>query len=261
MSDFDIYVFFLCLFVFVSLTALFSVMLHFLLKQGYKAIAHGLEDERIKTEYIKENQRKSIPDIIFNILSAIVFVLVLIAFISSISIKFSGDRVAGKMPHAKIVMSDSMATKRESNAYLSENNLNDQFDMFDIVLTHKLPDEFDLKLYDIVVYEHEDAMIIHRIINIEEPNEDHPDHRHFTLRGDSAKYSDEIPVLYSQMRAIYKGEKIRFIGSFFAFLQSPAGYLCILLILFAVFATPIAQKKLWNAKLARLREIGFIEEN
>jgi hypothetical protein len=63
----------------------------------------------------------------------------------------------------------------------------------DFIQTAKLPDEFDLKLYDIVVYEHEDAMIIHRIINIEEPNEDHPDHRHFTLRGDSAKYSDEIP--------------------------------------------------------------------
>jgi hypothetical protein len=153
-----------------------------------------------------------------------------------------------------------MQTKRESNTYLAENNLNDQFNMFDVVFVHKLPDEFDLELYDIVVYEHEGTMIIHRIIGIQEPNEDHPEHRHFVLRGDSAKYSDEIPVLYGQMKAIYKGERIRFVGSFFAFLQSPAGYLCILLILFAVFATPIAEKKLWNAKLARLRKIGFIEE-
>ena len=61
LSDFDIYVFILCLFVFVSLTALFSVMLHVLLSQGYKAIKHGLEDERIKTEYLKHINRKKLP--------------------------------------------------------------------------------------------------------------------------------------------------------------------------------------------------------
>ncbi len=260
MSDYEVYVFFLCLVVFVSLTALFSVMLHVLLKQGYKAIKHGLEDDRIKTEYIKEKQRKALPEIIFKVLSAFLFVVVILMLLFSATIQFSGDEVKGEIPHAKIVMSNSMAVKRESNAYLKDNDLNDQFDMFDIVLTHKLPGEFDLKLYDIVVYEYEDTMIIHRIIGIEEPNERHPDCRHFILRGDSSKYSDEIPVYYSQMKAIYKGERIRFVGSFIAFLQSPAGYLCILLILFAVFATPIAEKKLWKAKLERLKEIGFIAE-
>ena len=260
MSDYEVYVFFLCLFVFISLTALFSVMLYILLKQGYKAIEHGLEDERIKTEYVKEKQRKSLPDIIFKILFALLFVVVTVMFISSVTIQLSGDKVTGNMPHAKVVMSDSMSLKRESNTYLKENNLDDQFSMFDIVLTHKLPDEFDLELYDIVVYEYEDTMIIHRIIGIEEPNKSHPDCRHFILRGDAAKYSDEIPVYYSQMKAIYKGEKIRFVGSFVAFLQSPAGYLCILLILFAVFATPIAEKRLWEAKLNRLKAIGFISD-
>ncbi len=260
MSAFEGYVFFLCFFVFASLTALFSVMLHVLLKQGHKAIEHGLEDERIKTEYIKETTRKKLPDIIFNIFSAILLIVVMVAFVFAVGISLSEDTVKGSIPHAKIVLSDSMQTKRESNKYLAENNLNDQFNMFDVVFVRELPDEFDLELYDIVVYEYEDVMIIHRIIGIQEPNENHPEHRHFVLRGDSEKYSDEIPVLYSQMRAIYEGERIPFVGSFFAFLQSPAGYLCILLILFAVFATPVAEKKLWNAKVARLKAIGFIEE-
>lgn len=260
MSDFDIYVFILCLFVFVSLTALFSVMLHVLLSQGYKAIKHGLEDERIKTEYLKHINRKKLPDIILTVLNVIVLIAVFGSFVSSVVIGFSDDKVIGSLPNAKIVMSDSMAIKRESNAYLEENGLDDQFGMFDVILTYKLPDEFDLKLYDIVVYEYEDQMIIHRIIDIEEPNEDHPDSRHFVLRGDAAEYSDRIPVLYGQMKAIYRGERLRFVGSFFAFLQSPAGYLCILLILFAVFGTPIAEKKLWRAKLERLKAIGFISE-
>lgn len=261
MSGFQLYVFFLCLIVFVALTALFGVMLHVLLKQGHKAIKHGLEDERIKTEYIKETQRKNLPDIIFNILSALLVIVVLVAFISSLSIQLAGDKVNGNIPHAQIVMSNSMSKKRDSNEYLVKNGLNDQFSMFDVVLTRKLPDEFDLKLYDVVVYEYDGIMVIHRIVGIEEPNKNHPEHRYFLLRGDSNKYSDEFPVLYSQMKAIYRGERVRFVGSFFAFLQSPAGYLCILLIIFAIFATPIAEKKLWQAKVARLKEIGFITED
>ena len=101
-------------------------------------------------------------------------------------------------------------------------------------------------------------MIIHRIIGIEEPNEKHPDCRHFLLRGDASKFSDEFPVLYEQMKAIYRGERVPFVGSFITFMQSPAGYLCMFLIIFAMIATPIMEKKLWEAKLARLREIGFI---
>lgn len=41
-------------------------------------------------------------------------------------------------------------------------------------------------------------------------------------------------------------------------MQSPAGYLCILLTVFAMIATPIAEKKLWETKRARLLEIGAI---
>ena len=260
MSGYDLYIFFLCLIVFVSFAALFGVMLFVLLKQGMKAIRHGLEDERIKTEYTKQLQQKRWVNILCNVMTGVLLCVVAAAFVSSVCIKLSGDKVTGNTPVAKIVLSESMATKRESNTYLAENDLNDQFGMFDIVFTHQLPDEFDLELYDIVVYEYEDMMVIHRIIGIEEPNEKHPDCRHFLLRGDASKFSDEFPVLYSQMKAIYRGKRIPHLGSFFAFLQSPAGYLCVLLIVFAVFATPIAEKKLWQAKLARLREIGFIQE-
>lgn len=261
MSGFELYVFVLCLIVFVSLTALFGVMLHVLLKQGHKAIKHGLEDERIKTEYIKEAKRKGALNVICTILSGLLLVAVLVPFASAVQMQLTDDKVTGDSPVPKIVLSDSMSRKRDTNDYLFKNDLNDQFEMFDLVLTHELPDEFDLELYDVVVYDYEGTLIIHRIIGIEEPNEQHPDHRHFLFRGDAEKFSDEFPVLYSQMRAIYKGEKIPRVGSFLAFLQSPAGYLCILLVIFAVFATPIAEKKLWNAKVARLKEIGFIEED
>ena len=71
------------------------------------------------------------------------------------------------------------------------------------------------------------------------------------MQGDAVSSPDRFPVLYSQMRGIYKGEKIPFVGSFVLFMQSPAGWLCMLLVLIALISTPILEKKLQNSKKAR----------
>ena len=258
MSGFELYVFFLCLIVFTELTLLFSVMLYYILNQTHQLIKHGLKDERIKIEYDKEMAVRPWVKRLGNVLTAVLLVIIFSVFALSVSIQLADDRVQGDMAVPKVVMSASMSRKNAANDYLETYDLNDQFDTFDIILTRELPGEYELELYDIVVYEYEDALIIHRIIGIEEPNEAHPDCRHFLLRGDASRYSDEYPVLYEQMCAIYRGERIPYVGSFFAFMRSPAGYLCILLVLFAVVATPIAEKKLWRAKVERLTEIGYI---
>ena len=260
MSGLGFYTFFLCLIVFAALTALFGTMLAYIVKMSLKTVRHGLEDERIKIEYEKEQQTKPALKIANKIFSCLVFAVLLVAFVLSLIVQLSNDKVNGPLPTPQIVLSDSMSFKHDENTYLTENGLDDQFNTFDLILTRKLPDEFELELYDIVVYEYHGDLIIHRIVGIEEPNEDHPDHRAFLLRGDAVKWADEFPVLYEQMKAIYEGERIAYVGSFCSFMQSPAGYLCILLVIFAIVATPIAEKKLWEAKLARLVEIGAISE-
>ena len=258
MTGYELYIFCLCLIVFVTLTTLLIVMLSVLLKQGYKLIRYGHEDARIIEEYRKEAKKKPAEKVLCTVVVWLIVGILLVGFSLSLYIHIADERVEGAIAVHKVVMSDSMAYQRESNTYLQDNQLKDQFRMFDLIFLHELPDEFDLKLYDVVVYEYQDSLIVHLIIGIEEPDDGDPQHRRFLLRGDALKYSDEFPVMYDQMRAIYKGERIPFVGSFFAFMQSPAGYLCILLILFAVIATPIAEKKLWQAKLDRLRVIGEI---
>ena len=260
MSGYDIYIFFLCLIVFTLLTGLFSVMLHYIIKMTLKTIKHGLEDDRITAEYRKEKPKNPVMEIIYKVFSIIVVAAILMLFVFTVSIQLAGNKVEGNVAVPKVVLSASMSLKHQDNKYLKENHLDDQFNTFDLIFVEKLPEEADLQLYDIVVYEYYDEMIIHRIVGIEEPNEKHPNERHFMLRGDASKYSDEYPVLYKQMRAIYRGKHIKFVGSFFAFMQSPAGYLCILLIIFAIVATPIAEKKLQQAKRQRLVEIGVISE-
>ncbi len=259
MSGYDLYILFLCLVVFTLLTGLFSVMLYYIIKMTLKSIKHGLEDEKITTEYKNNTKTGCISDIISRVITIILLVVILIAFTASTVTHLLSSNVKGNLPIPKVVLSDSMSFKHRDNTYLEENGLDDQFATFDLVFIEKLPDEFELELYDIVVYEYHDELIIHRIVGIEEPNENHPDRRHFMLKGDASKYSDEYPVLYEQMRAVYNGKHIKYIGSFFAFMQSPAGYLCLLLVIFAVVATPIAEKKLLQAKTERLIEIGVID--
>ena len=151
-----------------------------------------------------------------------------------------------------------MSYKNAKNAYLFENGLDDQFDTFDVVLTYKLPPAEELKLYDVVLYEVGGTPVIHRIVGIEAPNERHEDY-YFLLQGDAIENPDRFPVYYEQMRGIYRGEHIPFVGSFVAFMQSVAGYLCVLLIILGMIAIPLVEKKVNTAKRERLIAIGAIE--
>ena len=252
MTGLDVYVFFLCFIVFSVLTAISCIMVVYFVKSSLKMIKHGLEDKKITTEYYNEQKTKPAVRILSNIVSGVVFALILIAFVLSLIVHFSSDKVKGSIPTPQIVLSGSMADKHRENTYLEENGLDDQFDTFDLIFTRKLPGEFELELYDVVVYEYKGELIIHRIIGIEEPNEKHPEQRQFLLRGDAVKYSDEFPVLYEQMRAIYRGHRIPFVGSFILFMQSPAGWLCAILIIVSMFAMPILDKMIATAELDRL---------
>ena len=150
-----------------------------------------------------------------------------------------------------------MAEKNKQNSYLIKNNLNNQLNMFDLIKVHKVPAESDLKLYDIVVYQYEDIYVIHRIVDIIEANEEIP-YRQFVTQGDAVASPDKDLVTYDQIKAIYLNERIQFVGSFVFFMRSPAGWLCLLLVLFAMISTPIVEKRIDKVVKARLKQIELI---
>lgn len=257
MSDYEIYVFILCFIVFSLFTAVFSYTIATITKQKLLLIQHGLDDEEIKKEQTRKAKTSVFTKICASVFSLLICVALFSVFSFSLYINFTKDKAPNGIPSLKVVKTSSMATKNKSNTYLFEHGLEDQIQTFDLVVTHHLPKESELELYDIVVYSREDVYIIHRIVGIEEPNEKHPDCRHFLLQGDAVLNPDQFPVLYSQMQGIYRGERIPFIGSFILFMQSPAGWLCVLLVLFAIVITPIIEKKLDTEAKARLDKIGF----
>ena len=258
MTGFDIYVFILCFIVFTVFVVLFTYMIWLILKMNLKLMEHGLADEEITKEYEKEQNASPVVDWLCKGLSLLLCLVFGVAFVFSLWMNANADRPANGIPSIKVVKSESMATKHEENTYLVQNDLDNQLQVFDLVLCSHLPAEEDLDLYDIVVYKKDDYYVIHRIVAIEEPNEKHPNERYFLTKGDANKYPDEFPVLYNQMRGIYKGVRIPFVGSFVLFMQSPAGWLVILLVAFAMVATPIVEKKMRQVRTDRLIAIGVI---
>lgn len=260
MSDFDTYVLLLCLTVFIALTVFFAILIARDVKSTLKMIAGGLLDEEIINEQrkIKAKRKKSVAVIIIAKALSVLFALVIFFALGfSVYLKTSEKNTVKSIPSVRVVESGSMATIHEKNKYIAENRLSDQIKRFDLITLHALPDESDLKLYDIVAYESNGILIIHRIVSITEPDETHSE-RFFLLQGDANLYPDKFPVKYSQMKGIYRGERVSFLGSFVVFMQSPAGYLCFGAIIFTCAAYPFLAKKI-NA--ATTRRIGVLENS
>lgn len=245
MSAYEIYILLLCTVVYLLLTSLSVIVTVTIVKMYLKLVRHGAEDDKI----IKEKQKTlkmgkgSCLDKILSTVACLIFV---VFFAFSTYVNCQQNSTFENIPTLRVVNSASMAEKHAENKYLFENNLNDQFQTFDLILTYKLPDEEDLKLYDIVVYEVDEILVVHRIVGIEEPNDNHSE-RYFLLQGDAIERPDRFPVYYSQMRAIYRGERVPFVGSFISFMQSPAGWMCLILIVFTIVVLPIVEKKIEGA--------------
>ena len=251
MQTFEIYTLILCLIVFTLLTTLSVVVITIIAKQTIKLIKLGAEDEKIIDQEKKKKNTKASKTFDY-IVTGLLSLIFLFFFCSSLYINCTQNTYFENTPTYKVVKTASMSTKNEKNTYLFKNNLNNQIQAFDLIATYKLPAEKDLKLYDIVVYELDGVLLVHRIVQIEEPNASHPNERYFRCQGDAVSSPDRFPVKYEQMKGIYRGERVPAVGSFVLFMQSPAGWLCILLVAVAMVATPILEKKIAKVTQERL---------
>ena len=256
----ETYVFLLCLIVFIMLAGFSAVCLGTICRMRVKLIRYGDEDISILKEYEDNLEgKKRIFRRIFKFIDVVVSFTLFIAFVAvfslSLYINWSQDMYFDDMPTYRVVKTESMATVHEKNSYLNDLGVDNRIQQFDLIATYQIPAPEDIQLYDIVVYEVEDYLIIHRVVGIEPPNEKHPDEYYFTLQGDAVETVDKGPVLYSQLRAVYRGERIPFIGTFVLFMQSPAGWLCMVLVLSIVLLTPLIDRIIIHERRKRLREI------
>ena len=256
MTQYEVYVFILCLIVFILLTTLSIVCITLITKMYLRLVRGGLEDEKLIIEHEKERIRKAnkFSKAVDIAIAVFLCAILIFMFSGSIYINCTQNVYFDNVPTYRVVKTGSMAKKNKKNTYLVENGLDNQIQTFDLIATYKIPKEEDLKLYDIVVYEYDDMLIVHRIVGIEEPNEFHEE-RLFFLQGDAVDGRDKAPVTYAQMQGVYRGEKIPHVGSFILFLQSPIGYICVLGALLVMIITPFLDRKVEKAEEKRLQEI------
>ena len=248
MSAYESYIFSLCAIVFVSLVTVFSFLITLLVRMQITLIRCGQEDESIIKKYLNP---KKCPLWLERVVSIIMALILIALLITTIYVNAEDEPISESIPDLRVVQSSSMAHKRESNKYLFENELDDQIQMFDIIRIYSAPAEFELELYDIVVYEIKGAYVVHRIVGIEEPNKSHPDSRLFKLQGDAVAYPDTEPVEYSQIRGIYRGERTSNVGSFVMFMKTPAGWLCFMLVIAYIIIDPLVTRRLKKEEDAR----------
>ncbi|KML40331.1 signal peptidase I SipW [Cytobacillus firmus] len=150
---------------------------------------------------------KKILKIISNIITAVLFInLILMAFLV-VSSKASGGEPQAFGYQIKTVLSGSMEPTFQTGSVIAVKPLSSE-------------ESRALKKDDVITFQaSEEKLITHRIIGATNSG----DHVMYETKGDNNKTADMEPVLSENVRAIYTGFTIPYVGYFIDFAQSKEG--------------------------------------
>ena len=123
MTSYEKYVLLLCLIVFTLLTTVFSFMMTILTKQSLRLIGYGEEDKYILKQYEKTIRRGKQEAGWFSKAFTVFFACVIVILSIFTLMTQLAEKQTTKLPVYRVVYSDSMSDKFESNDYLFKNNL------------------------------------------------------------------------------------------------------------------------------------------
>ena len=247
----------------VSFCLVFTYLFRNYYLNNIKEIKDGTSDLEI-IEYNKENKlndkknekKVKIRRVISKTIGYLSLVLVVGFFGFSLYSRFFNNNLIFGDSGLVVISSGSMSEKNSSNTYLVTNNLNNQFDTYDIIGISKYKSIDDVKLYDVIAFYGEDDVIyVHRIIEI---NED----KTLVTRGDSNNISDtnrlyEGNLDFSNVIGYYNGSRVPLIGVFIIFLQSNSGIITILSIVYCLLMFDYYKNKYDTSLLER---INYLDE-
>ena len=227
------------------------------LKSGKRDIE--LIDEVIYERQDKIKKRKQIFGTIKDVFFYLTLFIVVPVFIFSLISRFTNNQIMIGNRTVMVVASGSMSYKAETNEYLVTNNLNDQFQKYDIIILEKVQNASDLKVYDTIAFVNDKGTnIIHRIKSIK-PNGS------FETRGDAVEISDNYNPIFKDVIGRYTGLKINSIGMFVLFFQSYAGIITIVSLVYCLLMIDRISEKINKVQSERITylegALGLIEDN
>lgn len=246
------FLFWLVLLTFVIILAVLTIFLFKYQKDTLNNLNTGSFDLELFYNYLKERNKSKIKMIskkTFKIAANIIFAAI---FVSSCYL-FITNYFNVSTYKVLVVATNSMSFKNESNTYLYDDNLNNQFAANDIIFVKKVKNISELQVYDIISYLNEDNVnIIHRIIDI--------NGEEIITRGDANNVSDE-PISFNQVVGVYTNCKIPKLGLVVFFLQSYYGYLCVFGIFYVLVIYSLVDSKITKRRRVRLNYLRDLVGN
>lgn len=240
MSNIDVISLIVTIICLLSFSIVFTILFRHYYLYNIENVKKGNVDIELienakKIKEAKTNKRKIVTNIISKVISYIVFALIIIVFAFSLYSRFSGNSIPFGNSSLIVIASGSMSEKNEDNSYLQ--NINNQFNTFDIIGITKYNNQEEIELYDVVAFKNDEGTtIVHRITEILDVNGKEA----YITRGDSNNTSDngvqyEDYLTYDNIIGYYNGTRIQSIGIFIVFLQSNAGIITIVAIAYCLF--------------------------
>ena len=205
----------------------------------------GIRDIELIDTIIYENdpktkRRNKAVSISKNVVYYVFLVLAIPFLCFGIYSRFTNGVVMFGDSSAMVVASGSMSNKNVSNGYLFDNNLDNQFQTFDMIVLKKV-DELYIKKYDVIAYRNDKKVnIIHRIVSIDKID----GVTRYTTRGDANNSNDSYKPSYEDIIGKYSNRRIPTIGIFISFFQSYSGIVTIISIIVCLYFIDRDNKKL-----------------
>ena len=244
----------------VSFAALFTILYKTYASSQIDEIKSGKRDIEIIDEVIHNRQekvikRKKIDKIFKTVFYYLALAIIVPVFIFSLYSKIMNNvlMIGGKT--LMVVASPSMSVVHEINTYVKNNNLTDQFDQYDIIYLEKVTSPNELKEYDVICFKNNEGVnIIHRIKEIKTLN----GQVRYITRGDANNDDDPYSPVFEDIIGRYTAKKINGIGIFIIFLQSAAGIITIVSLVYCLVMIDRYAEKINKVQKERAKKLAKV---
>ena len=240
-----------------SFATLFTILYKSYASSQIAEIKSGKRDIEIIDEVIYERQqhvknRRKVIGLIRTIAFYVIIIIIIPVFVFSLINKVMGNVMMIGNKAVMVVATGSMGYKNEANDYLFNRNLNNQFQQYDIIVLEKVK-QSDINLYDVIAYENDKGMnIIHRIISIEPGSS-----TKYVTRGDiyDSSKTDLYKPVYEDVIGRYTGKRIPSVGIFIMFLQSYAGIITVVSLVYCLIMIDRTSEKINKVQQERIDKL------
>lgn len=240
-----------------SFAAIFTILYGSYTTSQIAELRTGKRDVELINEVIYERQeniarRRKITKIIKNIAFYMVMLILVPLFLFSIANRFMNNKIMLGDKTIMVVASGSMSEKHSSASYLETNNLNNQFNTYDIIILNKVEKASDLKLYDVIAFVNDKGInVIHRIIEIRSDGS-------YVTRGDANPSNDAYNPTFNDVIGKYASKKIDGLGIIVRFLQSYSGIITVVSLVYCLIMIDRLSEKVNQTQTKRIKQLEEI---